>query len=271
MDIEKLNRSQIVLLTLLVSFVTSIATGIVTVSLMDQAPPAISQTVNRIVERTVEKVVPTTEGQAAASGVTTEKTIIVKEADLIVEAVEKVRPSLVGMQTETAEPVFLGLGLVLDNTGTIIVDLAALGGAERVEIVRADGAVAKADLVSRNEADGTATLRALATALDGKEIAWTPATLAADLPVLGQTVIALSGKTIPRIADGLVVALIPREGSDAIIDTNISPELLMGCSPLINTDGAVIGVSTVVSRASSQKGFIASTALTKPKTEAPSE
>ena len=34
MDLEKLNKSQIVLLTLLVSFVTSIATGIVTVALM---------------------------------------------------------------------------------------------------------------------------------------------------------------------------------------------------------------------------------------------
>src|SRR4029077_18213268 len=54
MDIEKLTKSQIVLLTLLVSFVTSIATGIVTVSLMDQAPPAIAQSVSRIVEHTVE-------------------------------------------------------------------------------------------------------------------------------------------------------------------------------------------------------------------------
>ena len=85
MDIEHLSKSQIVLLTLLVSFVTSIATGIVTVSLMDQAPPAIAQTVNRIVERTVEKAVPL--GQAASTVVTTEKTVVVKESDLIVQAV----------------------------------------------------------------------------------------------------------------------------------------------------------------------------------------
>ena len=35
---EHLNKQQLILLTLLISFVTSIATGIVTVSLMDQAP-----------------------------------------------------------------------------------------------------------------------------------------------------------------------------------------------------------------------------------------
>jgi hypothetical protein len=58
MDIEELSKGQLLLLTLLVNFVMSVATGIVTVSLLDQASPTITQTVNRIVEQTVQTVAP---------------------------------------------------------------------------------------------------------------------------------------------------------------------------------------------------------------------
>ena len=58
MDIKDLNKSQLLLLAVLLSFVTSIATGITTVTLMQQAPASVIVPVTRIVQETVEKIVP---------------------------------------------------------------------------------------------------------------------------------------------------------------------------------------------------------------------
>ncbi len=265
MRMEELSKSQIVLLTLLVSFVTSIATGIVTVSLMDQAPPAVAQTVNRIIERTVEKVVPSPLGQSAAV-VTTEKTVIIKESDLIVQAVEKITPSLVRVYANSAEDsVFLGLGIILDAEGSVIVDnsvLSVLGDLREVSITLFDGASLSASISSKDKSTGIAFLKPATTTADGKIARFTPATLSMKSPVLGQTIVVLSGKSIPRITDGLVTAIIPRtEGENPIVDTNVSSDFIMEGSPLISTEGVLLGISTSLSRESSKNGFIPASIL----------
>ena len=100
MNIDDLSKSQLLLLTLLVNFVMSIATGIVTVSLMQQAPPAIAQTVNRIVEHTIETVATTTpKGQTAAVAVV-QKTVVVNDTELVAEAIKNFTPSVVRIYTD---------------------------------------------------------------------------------------------------------------------------------------------------------------------------
>lgn len=88
MEIEKLNKSQIVLLTLLVSFVTSLATGIVTVSLMEQGVSPVTNTVNQIVERTKEIIVKVPEPQDPIV-ITETKEVIIHQSDLVAAAVSK--------------------------------------------------------------------------------------------------------------------------------------------------------------------------------------
>ncbi|KKW24436.1 MAG: hypothetical protein UY70_C0001G0004 [Candidatus Kaiserbacteria bacterium GW2011_GWB1_52_6] len=263
MEMEKLNKSQIVLLTLLVSFVTSIATGVVTVSLMDQAPPAIAQTVNRIVERTVEKVVQS--AQTAAVPAAVGQTVVIKESQLISQSVDSVNPSVARLYTSDPESqIFFGLGLVVDKTGVIVTDSNALGDYSDAVVRLQSGAQVRAFVIARDVGTGIAYLQATTTTLDGKAIAWESAVLSSSKITLGETVVALSGKTIQRIGSGIVTALMPREKAASIIDTSISQDSIMGGSPLVDTDGTVLGISTGVARASSVSGFIPIPPFEKP-------
>ncbi len=264
MDMEHLSKSQIVLLTLLVSFVTSIATGIVTVSLMDQAPPVVAATVNRVIEKTVETVTAAPVGQPAAAAttvVTTEKTIVVSESEQIAKAVEGVSPSIIRLYTSGDEPVFLALGVVIDASGTIATDSSALG--ERPEAVIAIDTNRVRAFVIRRDADrGIAYLKTSTTteAEAQKPIVWKPVSIASGKPVLGASTVALSGKTVARIASGLVTALLQTDNG-TIIDTNIAEGSIMDGSPLVDSTGNLVGVSTGVSRSSSGQGFIAAAEL----------
>ncbi|MBI5456913.1 trypsin-like peptidase domain-containing protein [Candidatus Kaiserbacteria bacterium] len=260
MDIERLSKSQIILLTLLVSFVTSIATGIVTVSLMDQAPPSIAQTVNRVVERTVEKIVPS--GQAAGAAAASEKTIVVTESDLIVKAVESATPSIVRLFTTSLDAagkesdVFLGLGIVVSEGGVIATDAASLPASGTLVVSTEDGQRLSGTLISSDAKSGLALLQGATSTAEGL-VTWKSAILSESKQSLGETVFTISGRTATRIGDGIVTALGSSETGTAedIVETNIPVGSVAFGSPLVNMNGQIVGISTTVSRALSENAF----------------
>jgi S1-C subfamily serine protease len=112
MDIKDLNKQQLILLAVLLSFVTSIATGIVTVTLMQQAPPSVTLPINRVIQQTVEKI-------QQVEGKTTVQTVVVKEEDLVVDAISKNKPTIYSISREGADA---GHGFTVNSDGIIVAD-----------------------------------------------------------------------------------------------------------------------------------------------------
>ncbi len=261
MNMEELTKSQIILLTLFVSFVTSIATGIVTVALMAQTPPAITQSVSRVIRETVQTVVPASASQSA-SVITQEKTVVINESELISKAVQRAEPSIVRLFSGSGEEaVFLGLGIVLDENGTVATDASALGDSAEARVVLHDGLSVRQFVRKRDEKAGLAYLSPATSTSPAPR--WVAVSIASDHVVLGQSVVALSGKSATRIGDGLILALVsgPASTSPQIIETSVGREAILPGSPLINTQGVLVGISTGPARALSDTHFMSADAV----------
>lgn len=100
---EELSKSQLVLLVLLVSFVTSIATAVVTVALVDQAPKPVTQTIQRVVER-VASATQTIE-QTQKKEEQPPQVVVVSDEEKIVRIVADMLPSVVSIVATKDLPV----------------------------------------------------------------------------------------------------------------------------------------------------------------------
>jgi len=272
MKIEDLNKMQIVLLTLLVSFVTSIATGIVTVTLLEQAPPGVTQTINRVVERTIQTVVP---GEKQVTTVV--KEVIVKEEDLLVNAVGKVSRSLVQINAIDVDGgnVLLGLGVVISGDGYIVTGSDRIKGNRNNLIISRDGSHADVEIVSENEdiailkitkpeieqENKNTQLNEEEEIEENTEISLIPATLAdSDSIKLGQFVAAIGGKSGDSVFTGIVsrldmeIVVVSDENEKEVgeereilryIVTNLDLNKSNTASPLLDMDGDILGVNVV--------------------------
>jgi len=256
---EELNKTQIVLLTLLVSFVTSIATGIVTVALMDQAPPGLTQTINRVVEKTVEIVVP-----EETQGATVIKTVVVKEEDFITEAIEINSPSLVTIKNE--KDITVSFGFLIDNGDFIVSDTRTLKDGSKYQVIFDDQEVVEATVVVNDKNNYFSILKVIYPEdFDRDSLQSKSAELEeVDTLSLGQSIVALGTKTEEKIFLGVVIGFkegdIILENKDTVATSsseslNRTPSLIrtsLGLNqydsggPSLNTAGKIVGINIVI-------------------------
>ncbi|MBI2096376.1 MAG: hypothetical protein HYT43_01950 [Candidatus Taylorbacteria bacterium] len=237
------------------SFITSIATGIVTVSLMDQAPPSVTETIHRVVERTVERVVP--ENLPAGSGAAVIKeTIVVKESDSAPDAIRKAAPGVARVKGTDVlgDPMtFRSLGLILRSDGLMAADRAAVPE-DADYAMELDGSLIPLSIAARNDKLGLVLLLPVQSSGESKIFAVSP--LASAAPVLGQTVIVFAGRETNSVATGIISGLLEApvevrnaatsspagEKAAVVIRTDFDNKDVLPGSVLINLSGEVVGV-----------------------------
>lgn len=255
---EDLNKNQIVLLTLLVSFVTSIATGIMTVSLLQEAPIEVTRNINRIVEKTIETV--TTPATIVSSPTQKEvTTVVVKEEDLIIDSINKNINSIVRIRefdSTTKIESFYGIGLVVSKDGTISSDRRTITSGNTYTATMHDGVEFKLTPVGVDKQTDILLFKPIIPAptvdskTETKDYVFIPATFSDVEPKLGQTVITLSGETSNSVSVGRVSVLDVKDSGTgtstvkylASIDTNLSSKDFTTGSPVFNLSGDVVGM-----------------------------
>lgn len=240
MDLEHLTKHQIILLTLLVSFVTSIATGIVTVSLMNQAPPGVTRTINQIVEHTVQTVAPSVAGPVT----TTVKTVVVKDDDLVATSIQSLQKSVIRITAKGGTDL-IARGVIIDVRGTALTDKEALAnsGATSFVAILADG---KTVPLTIKDDGATSSPIAIISLSVGSSTGFAPAVLANTTKLqLGQSVLRVGGTGVDIVGEGVIAAL-PTAGS-SLIQTSAdssTPGSVVG-----TLFGEVIGITTSASLA----------------------
>ncbi len=243
-----LNTQQIILLCLLVSFVTSIATGITVVSLTQQTPEPVTQTINRVIERTVESVTQQQPVQEIKDFITQTpkpikdvETVVVNQEDQTINAVAKNENSVARLYINNKALPFVTMGIVLNASGDIIVDRHTID--KRTVYAAVYGS--RKFLVKYVPSSETADFVTLRIQIDNPND-FTPVSFADSNSLkVAQTVISLAGTQSTSIGVGEIVSLNrAKDNSLVSISTSVNPQNVLNGSVLLNLQGSVIGVKT---------------------------
>ena len=253
---ESLTKTQIVLLVLLVSFVTSLATGIVTVTLVNQAPQPITHTISKVVEKMVPKEV-----------LVKEKTVIFSSEENLVKIIKEASLAVVGVMVGTTKDLTAtttneeirkkltpsGSGFFVSKDGIVLTNKHIVGD-ETLEyvVITSDGKTYPAAVISRSSSQDVAVLK-----VEGNNFNFMPLGNSKNINV-GQTAIALgsdSGEFQNTVSVGVVsglnktaAALNSFSGLEdlvALIQIDAAANPGNSGGPLVDLSGRAIGINTV--------------------------
>lgn len=254
---ENLTKQQIILLTLLVSFVTSIATGIVTVALMSQAPVGVVQTINRVVEKTIETVTaPSKDTQTIVK-----ETTVVSVDDQVVNAISKNSNNVIRIYRTNSDPssvsnsmVFVGLGAIVSDDGIVATDNGLVSDGGNYFMTTPDNKLIDLSIIRANSGEQIALLKIKND--DKNPMTFAKVSLSNGDLKLGQTVIYIGGETKNTVSTGIVSSLSvkeikPTDNSTSTpsvtkissIETSISSNFISG-GLLLNLSGELVGIKS---------------------------
>ena len=247
---EDLTKTQIVLLTILISFVTSIATGIITTSLLAQAPASVIQTINRVVEHTIEKVAPAPDGSSSTKEVT-----VINEDDAVTSAISNATPAVVRIQTPAAADgtkSFYGLGVIVSKSGLVLSDKFNIISNAVYSVTLSDGTTLPATVVHISDKDNIATFQIQPDATHNNN--FSSVDIAQGDLKLGQTVIGIEGKTKNYVEINRATSFETRTSTDSsgktitttyAVDTDIPETVETLGAPLLNLSGELVGIKSI--------------------------
>lgn len=291
---ENLTKTQLVLLVLLVSFITSLVTGIVSVTLVNQAPAQMTQTINRVIEKVISEKPQPVEQSA----------LVATSEDLITKLVEESLPAVVSIIASKDVPVYeryfinpfeneeffrqfpsellpdfqvpqlrqkgtqnqqisSGTGFFVSSDGFLITNKHVVEDSEAdYTVLMNDGRKLKAKVLARDGVQDIAILK-----IDGSNFAFIKLG-DSDKIKIGQTVIAI-GNVLGEFQNTVSVGVISGlrrsiTASGAASGPELLPEVIQtdaainrgnSGGPLLDLVGRAIGINTAVAAGAENVGF----------------
>ena len=246
-----MTKQQLVLLVLLVSFVTALVTGIVTVTLVNQAPPPVTQTIQKIIERSVgvlPEPLPKDERKELESAALARDVLIGDIISRVSSAVVKISS---------------GSGFFVSPDGYLVTNRHVVeDGDAEYSIVTNDKKILKAKVIARDPLNDLAVLK-----VEGDNFAFVKLGNSDDVKI-GHTVIVI-GNALGEFANSVSVGIVSglmrdivasgaRSGPEELTevmqtDAAINPGNSGG--PLLNLKGEAIALSVAMAQGAENIGF----------------